>query len=40
MSKRLSRKEFLEFLEVIFEEGPMLKYQNPDAWVRSLNQDF
>ena len=40
MSKRLSRKDFLEFLDVILEEGPLVKYQNPDAWVRPLNQDF
>jgi hypothetical protein len=40
LSKRLSREDFLEFLEVIFEEGPLVKYPNPDAWVRSLNQNF
>jgi len=36
MSKRLSRKEFLDCLEAIYEEGPMVKYQNPDAWSRFL----
>jgi hypothetical protein len=40
MSKRLSREDFLDSLEIIFEEGPLVKYQNPDAWVRPLNQNF
>jgi hypothetical protein len=33
LSKRLSRKDFLEFLEIIHEEGPVVKYKNPDAWI-------
>jgi hypothetical protein len=33
MNKRLSSKEFLESLEAIWEEGPLVKYQNPDAWI-------
>jgi hypothetical protein len=40
MSKRLSRKDFLEFLEVLFEEGPLVKYQNPDAWASPLHATF
>jgi len=36
MSKRLSRKEFLAFLEVIYEEGPPVRYQNPDSWTRFI----
>ncbi len=39
MSKCFSRKELFEFLEVIFEEGSMVKYQNPDVWIRSLHKD-
>jgi hypothetical protein len=35
--KRLSRKDFLDCLEVMYEEGPQVKYQNPDAWSRPLN---
>lgn len=33
MSKRLSRKEFLKCVEALYEEGPPVRYQNPDAWI-------
>jgi hypothetical protein len=33
MGRRLSSKEFLEYLNAIYEEGPTVKYQNPDAWI-------
>ena len=33
MGKRLSSKEFLQYLDAIYEEGPPVKYQNPDAWI-------
>jgi hypothetical protein len=36
MRKRLSRQDFLECLEAIWEEGPPVKYQNPDAWIQAL----
>jgi hypothetical protein len=36
MTKRLSSKDFFEVIEAIWEEGPMVKYQNPDAWIRAL----
>ncbi len=38
LNKRLSHEDFLEFLDVIFEEGPLVKYQNPDAWGQPLHQ--
>ena len=32
MSNRLSRKDFLKCLEAMYEEGPAVRYQNPDSW--------
>jgi hypothetical protein len=28
------------YLEAIWEDGPEVRYQNPDAWVRPLNVCF
>jgi hypothetical protein len=37
MRKHLSSEDFLLYLEAIWEDGPQVRYQNPDAWVRPLN---
>jgi hypothetical protein len=34
MNKRLSSKDFLEKFDTMWKEGPKVKYQNPDSWVR------
>jgi len=37
-SKRnLSSKEFIEQYDRIWQKGPHVKYQNPDAWNRPAN---
>jgi len=32
MKKRMSREEFILILDAILQEGPKVRYQNPDAW--------
>jgi hypothetical protein len=32
--KKLSSQEFLKVYETIWQDGPKIKYQNPDAWIR------
>jgi len=34
--KRLSSKDFLTLLKALWESGPKVKYQNPDAWMGYL----
>ena len=36
MRNRLSRKEFLKLMDELWQSGPKVKYQNPDAWVSHL----
>jgi len=36
MTKRLSSEKFLECFNVIWKRGPMVRYQNPDAWIEFL----
>lgn len=31
--KRLTSEEFLRIYEILWEEGPKVKYVNPDNWV-------
>jgi hypothetical protein len=37
--KRLSTKEFQRVYEIIWQEGPAIKYQNPGARERELQTD-
>jgi hypothetical protein len=32
MGNRVSREEFLKLAEELLQDGPEVKYQNPDAW--------
>jgi hypothetical protein len=34
MRKRTPSKEFLEGYDEIWQRGPVVKYTNPDAWLR------
>jgi hypothetical protein len=36
MTKRLSSEKFLECFNVIWQRGPIVRYQNPDAWIEFL----
>jgi len=31
--KRLTSEEFLRIYEILWEEGPKVKYVNPDGWI-------
>jgi hypothetical protein len=31
--KRMSKKEFNRFYSAIWQRGPQVRYQNPDAWL-------
>lgn len=33
MSKKFSREQFLKIADGLREEGPEVRYQNPDAWI-------
>jgi hypothetical protein len=32
MKRRLSREDFLELFDLVWEAGPSVRYQNPDNW--------
>ena len=34
--ERLSSKEFLKLYDDLWKEGPLVKYQSPDAWNKRL----
>jgi len=36
MGSRLSREKFLALAEELLQDGPEVKYQNPDAWISHL----
>jgi len=35
MKRRMSQKDFSKFYKVIWQSGPQVRYQNPDAWLTS-----
>jgi len=40
VEKRRSKEEFQEFIHELFHnDGPKVKYQNPDSWRRRLKKD-
>jgi hypothetical protein len=34
--ERLSSKEFIKLYDDLWKEGPLVKYQSPDAWNKRL----
>jgi hypothetical protein len=36
MAKRLSSDNFLKCFDAIWKRGPIVRYQNPDAWIEFL----
>lgn len=36
MGKKLSRDEFLKIAEELRQDGPEVKYQNPDSWISHI----
>ncbi|MCJ7559144.1 hypothetical protein MUO79_00820 [Candidatus Bathyarchaeota archaeon] len=36
MTKRLSSDKFLECFDAMWQRGPFVKYQNPDAWIKTV----
>jgi len=36
MTKHLSSDNFLERFDAIWQKGPAVRYQNPDAWIEFL----
>jgi len=37
MRKRLSSEDFLKLVEELWQPGPKVKYQNPNAWMAFLD---
>lgn len=33
LTRKFSKKEFIKLAEELWQEGPEVKYQNPDAWI-------
>ena len=38
MGKKLKSDEFLKLLKALRDNGPKVKYQNPDAWRRRVSK--
>lgn len=36
MVKRFSREQFRKLAEELWQEGPEVKYKNPDAWTQHM----
>jgi len=37
MSCRLSSKDFWRLFELLWEQGPAVRFRNPDAWIKALD---
>lgn len=38
MAKKFSREQFRRLAEELWQEGPEVRYENPDAWINHLQK--